>query len=259
MSSLSILTRQYILLAVAVVMTGAAFFVPPVAQDLAYHDFADHRAIWGIPNFCDVLSNLPFAVVGIWGGMVLWCQRAQMVDVAALRLWAIFFGGVFLVAFGSGYYHWAPDNHTLVWDRLPMTIAFMSLFSLIVMERVSRRAGLTLFPWLLFIGMASVFYWDYTETLGQGDLRPYALVQFLPMVLIVLILCLFPSALGGTRWLGGCLGFYLLAKVLEHFDDAFFGLFAGVISGHSLKHMAAAAGVACLIPYVRLYAAPRAT
>lgn len=247
--------KVYILCAVALaVIAGVFLFVPPIAQDLAYHDFADKRGWLGIPNFGDVVGNAPFAIVGIWALATLARIKPSFTDLAAYRLWQVFFFGVFLVAFGSGYYHWAPDNHTLVWDRLPMTIAFMSLFSLIIMRHVDRRAGMLLFWPLLLIGIGSVFYWDYTEAQGAGDLRLYALVQFLPIVLIPLILWLFPAAESGMRALLHTLGFYLLAKVLEHFDHAFFNIAGDAVSGHTLKHIAAAAAVACLLPYARLFA-----
>lgn len=248
--NLPLKTRQYIVLAVGVILSALVFAFPPIAQDLAYHDFADKRGIDSLPNAGDVLSNLPFCFVGLWG---LWqVFRASATSGMARMLWVVFFGGVFLVGFGSGYYHWAPDNQTLVWDRLPMTIAFMSLFSLVIAERVDTRLGYGLFVPLLVAGIGSVWYWAYTESIGAGDLRPYALVQFLPMVLILMMLWLFPTAAGGTRYLMWCLGYYLLAKLLEHFDDQVFDLLGGIVSGHSLKHLAAAAGVACLLPYAKL-------
>lgn len=243
--------KIYLVVAVAAALMVLTFMFAPIAQDLAYHDFADKRGLPFLPNAGDVLSNLPFCFVGLLG---LWrVFRAKgAVALAARALWAVFFGGVFLVGFGSGYYHWAPDNHTLVWDRLPMTVAFMSLFALVIAERINARAGYVLAPFLLIVGAGSVWYWDYTESIGAGDLRPYALVQFLPVVLILMMLQLFPSAIGGTRYVMWCLGYYMLAKLLEHFDDQIFALLGGAVSGHSLKHLAAAAAVACLLPYAKL-------
>lgn len=246
--------KIFILCAVTLAaIAGVFLFVSPIAQDLAYHDFADKRGWLGIPNFGDVVGNAPFAIVGVWGLVVLARIKTDFADKAAYRLWQVFFFGVFLVAFGSGYYHWAPDNHTLVWDRIPMTIAFMSLFALIILRHVHRDAGVVLFWPLLVTGIGSVFYWDYTEAAGAGDLRLYALVQFLPIILIPLILWLFPARESGMRYLLHTLGFYLLAKVLEHFDTAFFNIAGEAVSGHTLKHIAAAAAVACLLPYARLF------
>lgn len=242
--------KYYVLWGVACALAALVFVLPPIAQDLSYHDFADKRGLSHLPFAADVLSNVPFCIVGLWGLVMV--SRRKAAEKEALQLWYIFFGGVFLVGFGSGYYHWAPDNQTLVWDRLPMTIAFMSLFSLIIAERVHARLGYALFPLLLVLGAGSVWYWDYTESIGAGDLRPYVLVQFLPMVLILLILALFPARMGGTRYVIWCLGWYLVAKGLEHFDDAVFAALGHTVSGHSLKHLAAAAAVACLLPYAKL-------
>lgn len=243
--------RIGILFAVAAACFIGAFLVPPIAQDLAYHDFADKRGWLGIPNFGDVMGNLAFAIVGIWGIAATFKKRADL-SAADFKLWLLLFLGVFLVAFGSGYYHLAPDNHTLVWDRLPMTIAFMSLFSIVIRERVSEKWGVRLFPLFLAAGLFSVWYWNHTEALGQGDLRPYALVQFFPIVAILLMIALFPAREPkATRYLFLTLGWYIVAKVLEHFDPQVFALLGGTVSGHTIKHVAAAIGVAYMIPYMK--------
>lgn len=240
--------------AFALCAIAGAFFSPPVAQDPAYHQFADTRPLFGIPNFGDVAGNLAFILFGMLGLGFL-CRLEENDPRLSMRgekwLWGIFFFGAFLVGFGSGYYHLDPHNATLVWDRLPMTIAFMSFFALIIMERTGERAGLTLFPLLLLIGAASVFYWDYTESMGRGDLRPYALVQFLPLVIIPFMLWLLPARYTGLRYIAYTLGWYVIAKLLEHFDDSIFDLTFGVVSGHTLKHIAAALGVHMLLLYVR--------
>lgn len=158
--------------------------VPAIPQDVRYHDFADQRGFLGIPNFADVLSNLPFIIVGILG---LWTLRrgTPRGGIEELLLpYRIFFIGVLLTGFGSAYYHWSPNNQTLVWDRLPMTIAFMAFFSALVGESMSLRAGQRLLWPLLISGIASVAWWHFTEQAGRGDLRPYILVQFLPILLI---------------------------------------------------------------------------
>ncbi len=249
--SLSRPARLGILFAVAAVCFIGTFMVPPVAQDLAYHDFADKRGWLGIPNFGDVTGNLAFAVVGIWGISATFQKRAGL-SAADFKLWLLLFIGVFLVAFGSGYYHLAPDNHTLVWDRLPMTVAFMSLFSIVIRERVSETWGVRLFPFFLAAGLFSVWYWNYTEALEQGDLRPYALVQFFPIVAILLMIALFPAREPrATRYLFLTLGWYVVAKLLEHFDPEVFHLLGDTVSGHTIKHIAAAVGVAYMIPYMK--------
>jgi Ceramidase len=213
-------------------------FIAPIPQDPHYHQFSDQQTICGINHFWNVMSNLPFLLVGLYG---LW--RFKKINIDNIKSAYLFFCvGVILVCFGSGYYHFNPNNHTLVWDRLPMTIAFMALFSLLLHERVlSNPKTFTLIP-LLLIGAASVFYWDWTETNGQGDLRFYALVQFLPIILIPLILWLYPQRYFRSSYLLWAFVFYFLAKLLEHFD-AVIHQTLGQMSGHSLKHMSAAIAV----------------
>lgn len=240
-----------IFLGLAVLAVAGVFSLSAIAQDPAYHDFADKRGWLGIPNFGDVMGNLAFAVVGI-AGLVRAHHRWPRHKGADYWLWTVFFAGVFLVAFGSGYYHLAPSNATLVWDRLPMTIAFMSLFSIVIRDRMHERWGLLLFPAFLVIGIGSVWYWDWTESLGRGDLRPYALVQFYPVLAIILMIALFPPRHDGTaKYLFWTLGWYVAAKLLEHFDPQIFALTGHLVSGHTLKHVAAAVGVACMVPYMK--------
>ena len=209
---------------------ATAFYVGPIAQDLDYHHFADQRTLVGIPHANDVLSNLPFCLFGLAGLTLAWRRRDRLDDGGNMYLG--FFLGVLLTGFGSAYYHFAPSNPTLVWDRLPMTIGFMSLFALILAERVDSRLGRQWFPYLLLAGLASVLYWHLAD-----DLRPYLLVQFGPM--LVLPCLLLKNRRDGDRWLWLALGFYLLAKVLEAADGPVFGLTGEWISGHSLKHLAA--------------------
>jgi hypothetical protein len=242
--------REALLVLAAFVCALGAALATPVAQDLAYHDFADKRAFLGIPNFGDVMGNLAFAFVGLWGIAVSWKRRAHFLHEAELWLWLAFFAGVFFVAFGSGYYHLDPSNARLVWDRLPMTLGFMPLFAAVIAERVNYRAGIFLAPLFVLGGLWSVWYWDYTEGLGRGDLRPYAFVQFFPMIAMLLILALFRGRYTGTKYFYYTLGWYLLAKVLEHFDRGFFALTGGMVSGHTLKHLAAAAGAGAMALYI---------
>ncbi len=225
----------------------AVFLLPSIPQDPAYHNFADKRLLFGLPNFDDVISNALFVLVGLAGLTSVWQKRARR---AQASMWMTFFLGVFLTGFGSSYYHLAPDNHTLVWDRLPMTISFMSLFAALIAERIDSKTGSFLFPLLIGAGIGSVCYWNWTESLGHGDLRFYALVQFLPVIVILMILALFPARHAGTKHLLYTFAWYVLAKLLEHFDPQVFSLTDGIISGHTLKHIAAAIGAGCMLGYV---------
>jgi hypothetical protein len=243
-------TRLGFLVLAAVAGIAVAYSFPPIAQNPAYHDFADGRAWFGIPNFGNVVSNLPFVFLGLWGLISSGRRRSDLKNPEYIA-WMTFFTGVFLTGFGSGYYHLAPDNDTLVFDRLPMTISFMGLFSALFVERVSSKAGLYLLPGLLAAGFLSVWYWHYTETLSHGDLRPYAIAQFLPMLEIILIICLFPVKHKKTKYLVYTAGCYILAKGLEYFDPQVFTLLGTTVSGHTLKHLAAAGGVWWTIIYLQ--------
>ena len=194
-------------------------FIYPVPQDPAYYDFADTRFLLGIENFWNVMSNLPFLLVGVYG-LVLVAANPGAVGDSDLRWpWIVFFTGITLTAFGSGYFHLTPANSSLVWDRLPMTLGFAGLFAIVIGEYLSPRAARTLLVPFLVAGAASVFYWHLTESAGAGDLRPYAVVQFLPVLLIpaMLIMRHGASDLTGAFWMLTL--FYIAAKLLEHFDD----------------------------------------
>jgi hypothetical protein len=233
--------RLKIMLAIIVIAIIGIFNIEPIAQDTAYHDFADQRHIAGIANFFNVLSNLPFAIIGIMGIRLVASHKATGGLVELQAMYLTFFIGTLLIGFGSAYYHYQPDNQTLLWDRLPMTIAFMALFSAIVGEYISTRLAWRLFVPLLMLGIASVVYWHVTELNGHGDLRVYALVQFLPILLIPLILWQFDSKLNGDNYIWGIIGIYAVSKLMELFDAGLYGIL-GLLSGHSLKHLLAAFG-----------------
>lgn len=225
---------------------GALLLLDPIPQDPSYHAFADQRQVFGVPRFGDVVSNLAFLLVAILGLSAVrrayWTNRAG--DSVSLHPYTVFFTAVGLVAAGSAYYHYQPDNERLFWDRLPMTVAFMSLFSLIISERIdpvigTRRA----MPTLIILGIASAYYWHFSERAGHGDLRFYGLVQFYPPLAIPVICVLFPSRTGlRAGYLIGLLLCYALAKTFEHLDHEVYALTRGSVSGHTLKHLSAALG-----------------
>lgn len=218
----------------------------PIPQSTGYHAFADNRAMWSVPNFLEVFSNSFFVLVGLLGVYELSAKGALKIVDENRAAYKMFFAGVALVGLGSGYYHLAPTNATLVWDRIPMTVAFMALFSVIVSEFVSIRSGVKVLVPLVAAGVLSVLYWFWTEAAGRGDLRPYILVQFLPLIVTPVILVCFPSKftkVSGYWWL---LAAYAVAKLFEHFDQEIFGLL-GFVSGHTLKHVASAMGVYILL------------
>lgn len=226
---------------IAIVATLFYLVVPPFGQDPSYHAFADTKTMLNIPNFMNVVSNLAFVAVGINGLVLLAHQRLLHDNTAVFPSYALFCIGILLTGFGSGYYHLAPQNTTLVWDRLPMTIVFTTLTVTVLSEHVRQGMERWLLYPLLSLGLFSVWYWQYTEQLGRGDLRLYVLFQFLPMLLIPAVCTLFRSRYTRHNDLYAVLGFYGLAKLAEHFDAAILSA-TGVVSGHSLKHFFAAMG-----------------
>ena len=224
----------------------AVALLPRVSQPQEYHNFADQRTFLSVPNLLNVISNAPFLLAGIWGLTVALrpMQGEGRPFLNSVERWPylILSVGVGLTCFGSAYYHLAPNNTRLVWDRLPMAIGFMSLLSAMLMERINLRAGgLALAP-LLLLGIASVEYWYVTELHGAGDMRFYLMVQFYTLALILLLLWLFPARYTRGTDVVVAMGFYVLAKILELADRRFF-TFGHIISGHTLKHLAAALGV----------------
>lgn len=217
---------------------AVVFSFPAIPQDPAYHDFADQRKLFGIPNFWNVVSNAAFALVGLFGLLKYAGNRLPGMGLAYL----VFCLGVVLVGIGSAYYHLDPTPQSLVWDRLPMTLAFMAVFSMVVSDRVSEKFGARLLWPLVLAGIASVTYWYWTETQGAGDLRPYVIVQFLPMLIIPMLLLLYAENRMISLFLWATLLSYGLAKAAEYFDAVIFEWLA-FWSGHTLKHLLSALAV----------------
>jgi hypothetical protein len=232
--------RVGILITISLVSVAALCFVPRIPLGSSYHDFADKRTILGIPNGLDVLSNLPFVFVGVWGiaWLFLKSTAAAFTDPRERLPYIVFFAGVALTGAGSFWYHLSPGDSRLPWDLLPMTCSFMSIVVGVVMERINVRAGLSIFLPLLLFGMASVAYWDFT-----GDYRFYLFVQFFPPILLAAIILLFPPKYTHSDLLLVAFIFYVAAKLFEVYDRHLYAL-GGFVSGHSLKHVTAA--LSCL-------------
>lgn len=229
--------RAITTIAAAVVLVVVSFLGSvPLPQDPAYHEFADSRRLLQIDNFGNVASNLPFLIFGAMG-LVYVVRHARTVCVPGLQgAYVIFFLGVLLTAFGSAYYHLEPNNETLVWDRLAMTIGSAGLFAIITGEFVSVRLARRMLVPLLAAGLISVAYWAVTEASGNGDLRPYAVIQFLPTLLIPMMLYFYRPAVGSSKVYWLMFAFYAFAKLFENFDADIFAI-GLLISGHTLKHL----------------------
>lgn len=235
-----------LLVLTAIIALVGVFIQDPIPQDINYHNFTDTREILSISNFWNVVSNVIFIFVG-FAGLYKLSISAKLNTLSEMNIaYILLFFGVFLVGFGSGYYHLTPDNQSLVWDRLPMTIAFMALFSIIISEFISVPIGKKLLMPLILAGIVSVLYWHFTEVQGKGDLRLYALVQFYPMLAIPIIIICFHSRCSHVRGYWWVLVAYFVAKLFEHFDAEIYNTL-GLISGHALKHIAAATGMYILL------------
>jgi hypothetical protein len=227
------------------VLAGLAWVLPPIAQPPAYHDFADQRACWGLPNCLDTVSNALFILAGAIGLRVLYRNRGMRLFRDRGEAWPyrLFFLGAVLIGLGSSYYHLDPDNERLLWDRLAIMLTFMAWFAAIVSERVSLRAGLRLLPLFVAAGLGSAVWWAWSEAQGMGDLRFYLLMQLLPMLVIPLLMWRYPPHYSGDRTILAVIGLYLLALLFDLCDHPVFALTGGWVSGHTLKHVIAALAV----------------
>jgi len=224
--------RVFALLILMFVSLAGLLLLPPITQDQRYHEFADQRTFI-TPNFLNVISNIPFVAIGAAG---LWQFRRSPAIV-------MLFLGILLTGFGSTYYHLDPNDRTLLWDRLPMTITFMAILAIAIEERVDAKAGAALLWPLIATGVFSILVWRWT-----GDLRLYGWVQFFPcFALPLLFLLLSPQYSGTSYWLVAA-ALYALAKVFEFYDDKIFSA-GSILSGHTLKHLFAAAACFAILRY----------
>ena len=177
-------------------------------------------------------------------------QKSLRILDQIFPVYLFFFVALILIAAGSGYYHWSPDNQTLLWDRMPITLAFMSFFTILLAERVSIDLAKNLFVLLVIAGLASIIYWHYSELAGRGDLRPYVLIQFLPILLTPFILSMFASRYTRSSDIWWFLAWYLVAKLCEAFDRQIYDALI-ILSGHSLKHISASIGCLVFLRHLR--------
>lgn len=245
-SRLSPKGRWAILGVVAAVPVVVLFFVPRFGQDEGYHVFAGDGPCLGVPNAHNVLSNIPFTAVGAFGLAAMRRRARHAPRGRGDPGYAVFMAGVFLTGFGSAFYHLAPDNDSLLFDRLPIVVAVMGFVAALIAERTGWPAHpRRLLTALVAAGVVASFWWWLSEKLGRGDLRPYVVAQGGPLVLLPFLLALFPAAHTGTSRIGLALGGYVLAKIVEILDRPIHAATAGIMSGHVLKHYLAAA--ACLV------------
>lgn len=249
--------KAFSLWLLAAVLTGVAFMLPRIAQPLWYHDFADQRACYSLPNCLDTATNALFVLAGLAGLVFLHSTlrstsaQRTFIDPREALPYALFFFATILVGFGSGFYHLAPDNGRLVWDRAAVALALMAWLAAILCERVDIKVGLRLLPLLVIAGLGSAFYWGWSETQGLGDLRPYGLAQLTAMLLIPLLLWLYPPRYSGDRNILTVIGLYALVLLFDFSDRPVFVLTGGLISGHTIKHVIAALAAYWVVLHLR--------
>jgi hypothetical protein len=230
-----------ILLAAIALIAVAWVLVPLIPQDPSYHGFADRRAWLGVPNAADVLSNLAFALVGVVGVARLLSQRrARFNTTSETGLWLVALG-IIGAAIGSAWYHLSPTDATLFWDRLPMTIVFAGILGAAVAQRIGEPAGRWALAALPLAGIATVVYWKTT-----GDLSLYALLQLGGFVTLAALLAVGRDRGDPIPW-RWVVVFYAAAKVAEAGDHAIWNATSGLVAGHALKHLLAAAAVAAAL------------
>ncbi len=236
--------KDYIIPSLAIIFIVALIIHGPIAQNQDYHVFVDARKLFGIPNFFNVITNLPFALVGLLGMQVVSSIKEKKLKHISLAICT----GFLLVTIGSGYYHLRPNNNTLVYDRIPIIIIVMSFFAFIIYYSISLKKGYEALIVFNIIGVMSVIYWIMTEHKGHGDLRWYGLVQFFPIVAIPVMLWLYNTTFKYWKQIAIIFLLFGIARISEIFDKEIYDLLNQTISGHSLKHLfMAAAGYEIIV------------
>jgi hypothetical protein len=243
--------RLALLLAMILALLGFVASLPPLPQPESYHRFADGRACLGMPNCLDVVSNAALLAVGLAGAIWMWRRGGDRVAGPEMTHYRVFFFAIVLTGIGSAYYHWAPDHGRLVWDRLPMSLAFMALLSASIAERLGPRAGRLAFAPLLLLGLASVLAWHVSELRGEGDLRPYLFMQGGAALAILLLPALFRSRYSHGGDFLRVLLLYGLALLLGEALDRHIYALGGMVSGHTLKHLVAGLAVLAVLRMLR--------
>ncbi|WP_040852276.1 alkaline phytoceramidase [Nitrosospira lacus] len=239
--------RLWILGILSAGMLLVAAIAPPISQPVEYHQFADQRTYFGISNFFNVASNIIFLFVGIAGLMFLLNVHgsiASKVFIEPSERWPylVLFASVTMACIGSIYYHLAPDNNRLVWDRLPIAMGVMALLAATLNERIGPRVGVPLLPVLIAMGAGSVMHWNWSEQRGAGNLNFYIVVQFYSLLAVILLGIFFPSRYTRGTDVYMALALYGLAKLAEIGDRQIYDL-GHVISGHTAKHVVAALAI----------------
>ena len=234
--------NQYLIFGIlSVGMALIPILMPPISQSVNYHQFADQRTYFDTPNFFNVASNIFIFFSGLAGLILLMRPREFLINITFIKFserWPYFilFISVIMASLASTYYHLAPDNARLVWDRFPIAIGIVTLLSIVLIERIDTNIGFILLPCLILFGVGSVIYWDWGEQFGLGNLNYYIVVQFYSILAIILLSKYFSSRYTRGAGIYVVIILYAFAKLAETLDHEIYSL-GQVISGHSVKHL----------------------
>jgi hypothetical protein len=229
-SEISFLTGLIILLFLAI-------FLPSIQQDQNYHNFADKRVLFGVNNAFDTLSNLAFIIVGALGLVNFYNNQYVKISNSFSVILNLFFISIILIGLGSSFYHLSPNDFTLVFDRLAMSLVFASILAMLAYLKTSPRFGLHTLAELLILAPLTVLIWKF-----NGNLTPYVVLQFGGIILVILTLLLTKTRMQGPCFTSLII-LYGAAKLAEFYDEKIFNLSQNLISGHTLKHLIAALAV----------------
>jgi hypothetical protein len=229
-SEISFLTGLIILILLAI-------FLPSIEQNQNYHNFADQRVLFGVNNAFDTLSNLAFIMVGILGLVNFYNNQYIKISNSFSVILNLFFIAIILTGLGSSFYHLSPNDFTLVFDRLAMSLVFASILAMLAYLKISPRFGLHTLAELLILAPLTVLIWKF-----NGNLTPYVVLQFGGIILVILTLLLTKTRMQGPCFTSLII-LYGAAKLVEFYDEKIFNLSQNLISGHTLKHLIAALAV----------------
>ncbi|KAF6140061.1 hypothetical protein GIB67_001802 [Kingdonia uniflora] len=209
------------------------FASPKIPHSPKHHVFADMRNFLGVPNTLNVISNFPFLIVGILGLVI--CLQGGLFAISfhgEVWGWAFFYIGLTAAAFGSAYYHLKPDDNRIMWDRLPMMVAYASILSVFIVERVGQKFGVLCLFLLLSFALVIIAYERIFD-----DLRLCLMFQLIPLVAIPVLAFMFPPKYTHSKYWLWAAGVYLFAKFEAVADRKIYGINHYIISGHSLEHL----------------------
>jgi hypothetical protein len=223
-----------------------ALFYGPISQPQEYHDFADDRELLGVPNALDVMSNLAIVYPGLVGlAFVNESRKNSQVSEDEVSIHITMFSGMILTFAGSVWFHLDPNDSTMLWDRLGMSVVIGSCISLLIHDMWDRNLAAKIHLPIVIASVVSVLWWPVFD-----DLRIYFIVKHHPFILFPILLVYgnrIYDKISGYYW---GLSMFLLATIFEFTDQQIFEL-TGIISGHTLKHIAAGIGLWFLMVMIR--------